>query len=416
MIEIKHKRQICIDIQNELNKTSISYCFVSEEFDSLRDIDIIITRKTNKLTAKIVINIFNSYNFYLVRIVRRSSMLQLYFISKSSSEIINVDIMHEFSFWGIPYLGDVFESLLEIGNQPELEKQKNNLIRSYKLHRALLQRGKIVMNDFLSVAHEDTINLQRKYNRQFFFNIPFEKIIKGRFVLSSFIKNPYYSTRGLCENFVRKIFKFFLQRPLTLSVLGPDGAGKTFAISKFLEMRGVIKIEYKYLFPGFFKRYDASRTNTGINYNPHSRSIYSTLFSFLKLVVFWFEYFLGSIKVVFANKDSEFVVYDRHFADMAVDMKRYRLKLPRQLIFLALSANFKTDITIILSGDPVAINVRKKEIPVFETIKQVKLYEDLTNHLKNSFIIKNDDDLKKFEKIVRHEFLEIINQVLVARL
>ena len=188
---------------------------------------------------------------------------------------------------------------------------------------------------------------------------------------------------------------------LIISVIGPDGSGKSllidYLIKKFKKKKiNTIKIHLK---PAIFKK------KKHIVKNPHNRIPRSSIFSNFKLfywlLIFWI-YFLFNFK-----KKKKIFFFDRYPHDILIDPLRYRIKFPNTFLQKILDFFPKPNYWIFMTGEPKKVWLRKKEIEFKVLKKQINKYAELKKTFRNSISISKKQEfynifqliLKKFNKI-----------------
>lgn len=207
----------------------------------------------------------------------------------------------------------------------------------------------------------------------------------------------YYSSKGF---FIKKILfykKIFLNRikekpSLSICFLGPDGSGKTTLIKGIMSKNIFINNYYYHLKPLMKK----SISKTSIVTNPHREKQYSYFKSFLKLILFIFQYNYGWFKNIFPLKfKSSLIVFDRYYDDIMVDHRRYRYKGGIRLAKLVRYLIPKPEIYFVLVAEPFIIQSRKKEVEFHELNRQIFEYKRLVDNKRYILIdvSENSNDL-----------------------
>jgi thymidylate kinase len=204
-----------------------------------------------------------------------------------------------------------------------------------------------------------------------------------------------------------------------ITLLGPDGAGKT-TIAKLLVESDAIKN----IFPRqkyFYRRFEVPWKNlihkikrTGVKLDAEIRDDRSVvpmepLKASIYAVYLACEYFSGHFFLRWWKSNAGFVVFDRYFYDYLVfeDFAR----CPWWLLFLLAKIVPRPDAMVYLQNDATTIYARKPERSIPEINRQIKICERLVAGLPNSFTINSS---KPPEKMIA-DIINILMQNLRER-
>ena len=195
---------------------------------------------------------------------------------------------------------------------------------------------------------------------------------------------------------------------LLITILGPDGAGKTTISTKIFDLFG----------PGFGPRRllmwrpevlpRLSKNPTVINL-PHSQPPHGYWESLARILATFLDYWVGHfilVKPLLCR--SALILYDRDIHDILVDSRRYRYGGPRWVLRLLTNALPRTEsLFLVLDAAPEVILERKQEVPPEEVRRQLAAYQRLAAELPDSYLIQTDGALEATtssvtQSIVRH--------------
>lgn len=186
-------------------------------------------------------------------------------------------------------------------------------------------------------------------------------------------------------------------RGLCIVFIGPDGCGKTsvadglkLALAENFPLEKGVYCYWKPVPP------------KGISVptlDPHGKpprvlllSLAYFIYHYLPFIWGWWMY------VQPALRNGGLVIIDRYYYDFFVDLRRYRLNVPRWIIKLGFVFVKKPDLVFCLDADPVILQARKQEVTFDECTRQREAYRELASNLLNGYVI---DAAQPLEKVVQ---------------
>lgn len=183
-------------------------------------------------------------------------------------------------------------------------------------------------------------------------------------------------------------------RTPVIAVLGPDGAGKSTILAGIEErvkgvFGGVTAFHWR---PGVLPDIGVAtrqRTKTGgPTTDPHARPAHPWPIGLARLFYYSADYVLGWYsRVADARARNRLVVFDRYAYDMIVDPRRFRFKLPRPALALAVWLAPRPDLVFCLDAPAGVLQERKTEVSFAETERQRAAYCQFTAALPQGHII-----------------------------
>ncbi len=367
------------------------YKDIVEEIDTNSDIDILLRKHKFKNIETILENFCIEQNLKIVQVLHHDLWAKnIFFFNPLDGNYLNLDLYGELSRKEQIFFDeeDIFISLDTYENIPILSSEKefiNYLIK--KLDKNDLSKENIIHLSSLflknKVQCKDSLKkfFPKRYNLivEAFQNDNFQDIQKYRDeVIEDFYNNIKYSKQKNLLDLSRTIKRILNPTGLTISFLGPDGAGKSTVIDTLIQTRLPFRRDdYFHLKPVITKK---SSSIGEMVIDPHKYPPYSQVKSYIKLLYFVCQYSFGWLKNISKLKiKSSLVIFDRYFDDMLVDNRRYRYGGNLTVAKVARFFIPKPDLYFILTTDAKVIYERKQEVPFEELKRQIKGYRALAD-------------------------------------
>jgi thymidylate kinase len=224
---------------------------------------------------------------------------------------------------------------------------------------------------------------------------------------TSLVRTPAKLAAYLLSDGLRRIRRFIQPTGFFIAVIGPDGSGKSTLISQLIQVVGPAfrRTRVFHWRPMLLWR----RTTTSDVTRPHGRPLHTGWWSVARLFAHLLDYWLGYcllIRPLLAR--SGFVVFDRYFADLLIDPRRYQYGgpawLPRLLQFLVPEPH----LLLVLDAPTEIILSRKQEVAPQEVERQRKMY---TGHRNGASCIQILDASSSLEQVTAESARAIIDRL-----
>jgi thymidylate kinase len=178
----------------------------------------------------------------------------------------------------------------------------------------------------------------------------------------------------------------------TITIAGPDGAGKTAvadALADALEPSGEV-VRYHHRLRALPSR-PGSQVDTGV---PHDVTPYGRITSTVKVGYLFADQLLGLLlRALPVVRRGGWVIVERGWWDLAVDPQRYRLR-PMPRLTAALGRLLPTmGPTIVLSGPAEVLHQRKQELDEPELARQLDAWAHLAARVRGAVVVDVDRSL-----------------------
>jgi thymidylate kinase len=223
-------------------------------------------------------------------------------------------------------------------------------------------------------------------------------------------RDPLHDLRYFLSDLPRKLRRVARPSGVFVTVMGPDGAGKSTLISAMMEDAGAAFRSTRVMH--WRPRVLFGAHGSGTTDNPHGSPDYSCAWSVLRAFAHTMDYFVGHwLRVWPALVQSGLVIFDRYYDDMLADPRRYRYGGPTWLL-RALRRGVKApDLLIVLDASPEVVRARKQEQTTDEIRRQREQYRSLALEHSNAVLI----DAGRSASEVRAGAIDMLARWLVLR-
>jgi thymidylate kinase len=207
------------------------------------------------------------------------------------------------------------------------------------------------------------------------------------------------------REWMRAVKRILRPAGLHVVILGPDGVGKSTLISRL--MLPCFRESRQFHFrPGTLGKKSAAAVS-----QPHSQLPRSTVSSLAKILYYFADHWIGYLSKVFPAKvRRDLVIFDRSFADVMVDPRRYRLS---GTSWLARGLNRllpKPDLTIVLEAEAELVHARKPELEITELRRQREVLRQLAAATSRCAVISAADTPEQVARAVQREMIGFLEQ------
>jgi thymidylate kinase len=207
----------------------------------------------------------------------------------------------------------------------------------------------------------------------------------------------------------RAIWRTFYPIGILVSVLGPDGVGKSTVIEG-LAAEFILPLRRRYLFH-WRPQVIAKRKDIRPVTDPHGQTTRGTLMSMAYLTAFFVDCWAGYLFIVKPQLvRSGFVQFDRYFHDVLVDPRRYRYGGPKWYAKLLSRLLPEPDLVILLDADEDLILSRKAELTRAEIQRQRQAYRELKFQRAKKVYVRTDTGIQATLKASATAMAEFMKQ------
>lgn len=234
--------------------------------------------------------------------------------------------------------------------------------------------------------------------------------LKNALMMETVRKDPLNPFKYWINEANRILRRWLNPTGLFITVLGPDGVGKSTLIKRLEHELSVAfrRTESFHLRPGVLGKKPEGRPVT----DPHGKPARSYLLSTLKILYYFADYTLGYLFKIYPKIiRSTMVISDRYCDDLLVDPDRYRYGGSFWLVKLICYFIPRPTLYLVLDIPVDKILKRKQEVGEKELIRQRKAYMNLAARLPNAFILDSGGTPEK----VADDASEIITNYLHNR-
>jgi hypothetical protein len=230
-----------------------------------------------------------------------------------------------------------------------------------------------------------------------------------------FVRLPVYGITYGVFGAKRIVRRLLLPTGLMVLVVGPDGSGKSTFADELLSATDTLfrRQLHVHWTPGVLPRISRllGRPSGDVT-RPHGQERHPVLTSYLVLAYYWLDNIIGGWFVLrHARRRTGIVLIERGWWDIAVDPRRYRMRVAPRVVRLLGLVLPSPDVVFTLEGPAELLAARKGELPEEEIDRQLRAWREVAPSVATTISL----DTSRSSGISVSEAREWIAQKLAAR-
>ncbi|MBQ0929179.1 hypothetical protein [Ideonella alba] len=232
--------------------------------------------------------------------------------------------------------------------------------------------------------------------------------LRRAFMVHALTRRPFQTMDNLVRFQYSKVFRYVRPSGLMLAVLGVDGAGKSTvieAIKPALDDATHHALMIEHLRPALLPplgRLKGGGQTSGPVTDPHGQTPSGLVLSLFRLFYLTLDYILGYWILIRPqiSRLPNVVIFDRYAYDIAIDPRRFRIKLPQAVIRALVRFAPRPDLVVCLHGSAEAIAQRKHELSVDETSRQISALLAFAARTRTAVLISTTQGIEETRDLV----------------
>ena len=202
----------------------------------------------------------------------------------------------------------------------------------------------------------------------------------------------------------RRLHRFLQPTGLRVTVLGPDGVGKSAVISRLQTLLDPCFRRQEII---HFSPFLLRKRNSAVVSEPHARPARSTVASWGKVIYYFLDHWLGYLlQQRLAIAKSTCLYFDRDFNDLLIDPTRYRIRNSAPLVRILSHLLPPVELTFVLDAQPETVHKRKRELSIAELERQQGLLRNMAEASGNWIVISAEPGPEEVARAIWSNIVE----------
>lgn len=380
------------------------------EFNSSRDIDILINPLQLKKFQIDCINLAEQYNHKIIYTYWDTQFWTAVFgnIDDLSISLLQIDVLVNLNLHGIIFLNwdDILSRKIFNGKLYHLIPKDEFLVKF--VYCAALGgefpnkyndlKNSVIKNNKQDIDTTLKFLLNDQKTDFEYWEVQNHKIILLKALIASLYRKPIMQIKTLFKYIIQYVYNLFNQRGLFITFSGPDGCGKTTLMNAITEHFSTVNPPVKFHFrPQLIPNLGEVAVTLNIKHTidrrytiPHRSKHKGKFESHVRLFYYLMDYILGYYLIILPLRwRKNIILFDRYFTDLVTDSERVSIFLDYKYLNLLNIIIPMSDFNFIISVNPLEVRLRKQELDVNAIEKIYHKLKEISDVNSNYYWIEN---------------------------